>query len=146
MASGQELNSWYEEGMDAEDYETVCIGEGYTMKMTQLAVCNSDGMCNQAKLDLQVSKVNYLQPEKMDLTDYPDAKVSGGEHTAVDLYRCRFHPCRSGYNEEESGPGVRRGGGDSVRSVLCRFFVGKDREVPEMNPVRERTLNGSSCT
>ncbi len=33
--SGQELNSWYEEGMDAEDYETVCIGEGYTMKMTQ---------------------------------------------------------------------------------------------------------------
>ncbi len=76
--SGQELNSWYGEGMDAEDYETVCIGEGYTLKMTQLAVCNSDGMNNQAKLDLQVSKVNYLQPEKIDLTDDPDAKVSGG--------------------------------------------------------------------
>ncbi len=76
--SGQELNSWYGEGMDAEDYETVCIGEGYTLKMTQLAICNSDGMNNQAKLDLQVSKVNYLQPEKIDLTDDPDAKVSGG--------------------------------------------------------------------
>ena len=70
--SGQELNAWYDSNMKSEGYQTIMIGEGYTLQNTQLATCDSDGMHNQSKLDLKVSKVNYIAPEDIDLSKDPD--------------------------------------------------------------------------
>ena len=74
--TGQELNAWKEAGMDAEDYETVMIGEGYTLQNTQLATCDSTGMHNQSKITLDVTKVNYIEPEPIILEPDPDPEPS----------------------------------------------------------------------
>lgn len=68
-ANGQELSAWYASGMNATDYETLFLDEGYTFKISQMAVCGSDGMQNQSKVNLNINKVRYIEPEDTKLPD-----------------------------------------------------------------------------
>jgi len=66
---GMELNAWYRDSMSTSDYEAVFIEEGYVLRITQLAQCDSQGMHNQSSIDFKVTKVRYIDPGKADLTE-----------------------------------------------------------------------------
>lgn len=66
---GMELNQWYNSGMDASDYDTVFLEEGYSLHIVQLATCDDEGMHNQSSIEFKVTKVRYIDPGKAKLTD-----------------------------------------------------------------------------
>ncbi len=72
-ADGQELTAWKDSGMDADGYQSLFIEDGYTLKVTQLGVCDSSGMDGSLKeLEFKVNKVNFIDPGKVNLTEDTD--------------------------------------------------------------------------
>ncbi len=70
---GQELTAWKDSGMDADGYQSLFIEDGYTLKVTQLGVCDSSGMDGSLKeLEFKVNKVNFIDPGKVNLTEDTD--------------------------------------------------------------------------
>ncbi len=69
---GEELTEWYSNSMNSDDYETVFVEKGCTFEITQLGICDSSGMHNVSSVDFEVSKVNYVQPGKVNPTPDPD--------------------------------------------------------------------------
>lgn len=68
-ADGQELNSWYADGMEADGYETMFLEKGAVLRVSQLAICDFDGMHNQSTVELKVNKVTYIEPEEIDIPE-----------------------------------------------------------------------------
>ena len=66
---GMELSAWYSDGMGTEGYETLFIEDGYAFRISQLGQCDSDGMHNQAAIDFRVTKVRYIDPGEVRLSD-----------------------------------------------------------------------------
>jgi len=84
-ADGRDLTAWYSDAMRTDGYETAFIEKGYTLRISQLGVCDSDGMHNEPKVDFKVTKVDYVAPEKTHLTDDPDP---GAEGKSILKYVC----------------------------------------------------------
>ena len=66
---GMELTAWYDDAMGTEGYETLFLEDGYVFRITQLGQCDSAGMHNQSSIDFRVSKVRYIDPGDVRLTD-----------------------------------------------------------------------------
>lgn len=66
---GMELTAWHRDSMSTEGYKTAFIEDGYVIRATQLAQCDSQGMHNQASIDFKVTKVRYIDPGKAGLND-----------------------------------------------------------------------------
>ena len=71
-SDGKELSQWYSESMGSGAYETLFVEKGYTFQITQLGMCDSSGMHNVSAVDFTVSKVNYIEAGKANLSADPD--------------------------------------------------------------------------
>ena len=65
---GKDLVAWHDGGMETDGYETAFIEEGYTLKISQIGVCDSEGMHNEPRAEFRVSKVDYIAPGETDMT------------------------------------------------------------------------------
>ena len=77
-ANGQDLRQWYENGMDTDGYTTMFAGEGYILTASQIAVCDQDGMTNSPTLEFKVTKVDFIEPEKVSPIGLPDISETSG--------------------------------------------------------------------
>lgn len=71
-AEGQELTEWYDAGAVAEGYQSVFIEDGYSIRATQLGECDSSGMRNVEEITFKVTKVDFIDPGKVNLIDDTD--------------------------------------------------------------------------
>ena len=79
-ADGQELVSW---NGTADDCETVFLDQGYTFRIAQLASYTDGAMRNQSSVDFKVTKVNYIDPSKVKLSE--DSDTDSGTRNLVKL-------------------------------------------------------------
>lgn len=66
---GMELTAWYSDSMSTEGYETLFIEDGYAFRISQLGQCDSEGMHNQPTIDFRVTKVRYIDPGDVELSE-----------------------------------------------------------------------------
>ena len=71
-ADGKDLTAWYSDSMPTDGYDTLFIEDGYTFQITQLGVCDSSGMHSEPKVEFKVTKVGYIAPGEVNLTNDPD--------------------------------------------------------------------------
>ena len=66
---GMELSAWYDDSMRTDGYETLFLEDGYVFHISQLGQCDSDGMHNQSSIDFRVTKVRYIDPGEVRLSE-----------------------------------------------------------------------------
>ena len=59
---GRDLTTWYADAMQTDGYETLFIEEGYTLRISQLGICDDAGMHTEPKVEFKVTKVDYVSP------------------------------------------------------------------------------------